>query len=44
MKQNLRIALIRVIISFKAFRLTLDKMDSLNGEHRKGQVFIEDEL
>ena len=39
--QNLKIALSRVFISFKAFRLSLIKKDRQNGEHRKGRVFIE---
>ena len=30
-----------IIISFKAFHLTLIKKDRQNGEHKKRQVFIE---
>ena len=39
-KQNLRIVLSRVFISFEAFRLILIKKDRQNGEHRKGRVFV----
>ena len=37
-----RIALSRMFISFEAVCLILIKKDRQNGEHRKGQVFMEE--